>query len=504
MPTRLETLKAERKRLSNRKNLSAAEDRRLQTLSRLIGEEEKKNDPTPGKVYRETTVKKYRVEDGSRWGTTTSQSATRDQLRAQFGMAPLGDLIVEDRDTGYIGLDPTVAKYRFGLQPSRPGGLTGRAVGIASAGLKSAMANTAGARTLSGANGMSGKDMLDFYYSMNDQELIQFQREMVDAGLLDKPTLGFRDPATTEALGVLMKVWMGEPDTPIQDILRKLKSANSARMDEKVREMFGDSGTGVVSDEIANVTVTDSETLNTLIDRMSTELMGGFIDPQVKVSLIAQIQGEEASRKKGLIEADFKSKLASSPQGQAGAELDRFMEALIGKESGGDPAAINPDSGAIGLGQIMPENWGPWAAEAGADPRDFSEANQRKIIKYKLAQYYASYGNWRDVALVWYGGEGGRQRAAAGGGNATEYYNGNAYDSLNQYADSVMAKMNQGVSDALAAGRQPNLQINVMEDLANPQTRIETELRKLDPARYQAKQFGNHAEVFFGLLNGVN
>lgn len=504
MPTKLESLQAEQKRLAARKNLSPQDDKRLQTLTRLIREEKRKHDPTPGKVYRETTVSKTTGKVGSvgRWGTTAGTAYTRDQLRTEFGMAPLGDLLNRDGDTGEVSLNPRLNGYRFGPDTTKPG-LSGKGGAMASGALKSIYANTPGDRGMGAMNGMSAKDMLDFYYSMNDGELVKFQAELADAGLVEKPILGVRDPSTTEALGNLMKLWMAEPNTPINELMARLKKANAARLADKVKEQFG-GGVGVVSDEVANVTITDAETLNSLVDRMSTELMGSFVDPATKANLIKQIQDEQAQRKIGAAKSDFEAKARSTPQGSASAELDQFMDALIGKESGGDAGAINPDSGAIGLGQIMPENWGPWAAEAGADPRDFSAANQRKIIKYKLAQYYATYGNWRDVALVWYGGEGGRQRAAAGGGNATEYYGGNAYDSLNQYADSVIAKMNANTGVALLNGQQQgNLTVNVQEDITDPQTRIETELRRLDPARYQATQVAKRAATFFNLLGGV-
>lgn len=122
------------------------------------------------------------------------------------------------------------------------------------------------------------------------------------------------------------------------------------------------------------------------------------------------------------------------------SELDRFMTALIGQESGGDPTAQNDRTGAYGIGQIMPDNWYPWAVEAGADPNDYSESNQRRIIRFKLEQYFQSFGRWEDVASAWYSG------------SPMSYYSDAALDapqgygnepSIREYVNGVMGRMGE-------------------------------------------------------------
>lgn len=511
---KLTSLKEERRKLANKSNLTPYDDRRLQNLDRLIRKEENSNsrpqDPWDPRirVNGKLTGRSARSADM----TSVVKAQQRDQLRMQFGMGPLASMgFISPNDAGdALVVNPDLAGYQFGPSQAKSG-WTGAMRSMGSTALKGAVAKTPGGRTIDAMNGMSVQNVLDFYYSLDDAELIKFQTELVEAGLLEKPQLGFRDQSTTQALGVLMSAWISEPTNDLRSLLGKMKQANSARMDEEARKLLGEgsSGVGVISDEVANVTFTDTQTLDTMIDRVSVNLFGQRIDDATKQALISQLQQEEIAYKSQNAQMGFAQDVASQQAQMKAAsgstDLDAFMDALIGKESGGNPNAVNPDSGAIGLGQIMPENWEPWAREAGADPRDFSEANQRKIIKYKLAQYYTNYGNWRDVALAWYGGHGGVLRVRAGGGNAAETYGANTYDSLNQYADSVMAKMNANIGSALGAGgTTPQLSIVATEDMADPQTRAEARLKSIRPDLYYGSEFAKQAAGFEALLGGVN
>lgn len=513
--SKLETLKDERARLSRKGKLSERDQRRLDQLGSLINREERssalavykrpvsgplRNPVNPVSPWQSRGATRV-VDAKSTFGSSAGDKAMMDDIRGQFGFSPLtaaGMAVgVRDPETGQVSyqVDPSIAGYNFG--PAMQGGQRGGAVGRSS-------------RNINMLNGMSAKAIQEFYYSLDDAELIKFQSELVEAGLVEKPILGFRDESTSAGLGMLMRIWADAGNVPIQDVLKKLKQANATRLDEEVKKMTGKAGVGVVSDEVANVAITDATTLDSLVDRVSQDLFGQFLDPERKAALVAQLQEEERSNKTSRIQADFAADVKSQQDKLAaesgGGELEQFMEALIGKESGGSATVRNPDSGAIGLGQIMPENWGPWAAEAGADPSDFSAENQRRIIRYKLAQYYQTYGSWRDVALVWYGGAGGRARALAGGGDRPEggWSSGNVYDSLNAYADSVIAKMNQLTGAKLESGRTPQLTVNTVEELADPRTRAEDALKRLDPAAYAGTQFAKQAEGFFSLLGGVN
>ena len=85
--------------------------------------------------------------------------------------------------------------------------------------------------------------------------------------------------------------------------------------------------------------------------------------------------------------------------------VDQFMDAISGQESGGDYGAENPDSGAYGRFQIMPANWPSWSAEAGIPGAPQSAANQDRVARFKMQQYYNQTGSWEDVASMWYSGQ---------------------------------------------------------------------------------------------------
>ena len=42
---------------------------------------------------------------------------------------------------------------------------------------------------------------------------------------------------------------------------------------------------------------------------------------------------------------------------------DSLYQSIVTQESSGRTAVVNPDSGAVGMGQVMPFNIGPWTRE---------------------------------------------------------------------------------------------------------------------------------------------
>lgn len=123
--------------------------------------------------------------------------------------------------------------------------------------------------------------------------------------------------------------------------------------------------------------------------------------------------------------------------GGGGADIDRFMAAISGKESGGDYGISNKTgSGAYGKYQIMPANWPSWAAEAGLGRNaPQTPQNQEAVAKFKMLQYYQQFGNWRDVAVAWYAGPGRVDDLR----NSTKPQGG--YPSIAAYADDVIRRM---------------------------------------------------------------
>lgn len=119
-----------------------------------------------------------------------------------------------------------------------------------------------------------------------------------------------------------------------------------------------------------------------------------------------------------------------------GLTIDQFMNALSGQESGGDYSAENARTGAYGRFQILPSNWPSWSVEAGLPPGSQpTPENQEKVARFKLQQYYDRYGNWEDVASIWYSG-------AAFGVYDPDRKQGNGNEpSIREYVNSVMSRV---------------------------------------------------------------
>ncbi|TAE97419.1 MAG: lytic transglycosylase domain-containing protein [Oscillatoriales cyanobacterium] len=132
--------------------------------------------------------------------------------------------------------------------------------------------------------------------------------------------------------------------------------------------------------------------------------------------------------------------------------IGALRTAIFGQESGYNYKAVNPNSGALGIAQVMPANIPSWSREAlgyQITPNQFlnSPDLQLKIIDYKLNQYYqqaiaASGGNLdiavRRVASAWYSGNPNKYNSTT-----PEYTNGVQYPSIANYTLSVLAKFQQ-------------------------------------------------------------
>lgn len=155
---------------------------------------------------------------------------------------------------------------------------------------------------------------------------------------------------------------------------------------------------------------------------------------------------------------------------------EAFIAAIAGQESGGNYNAVNARTGASGKYQIMPENWGPWAREAGLpEGAEMMPENQEKVARFKLGQYYDKYGA-RGAAIAWYAGEG----ALSYSQGALNRKQGNGDEpSINEYADSVLGRMgtvNRGERRLLNHQEK-------MEMLADYQ-RIREDKKRIERAEY--------------------
>ena len=106
--------------------------------------------------------------------------------------------------------------------------------------------------------------------------------------------------------------------------------------------------------------------------------------------------------------------------------VDAFLAAIAGTESGGDYEAYNEKTGARGKYQFIPSTY----AEYADDPDDWSPEQQELAAHRMAAEYIEKYG-YRNAAIAWQGGEGAIGHEDWSDGNMT----------TGEYADATMARL---------------------------------------------------------------
>lgn len=132
------------------------------------------------------------------------------------------------------------------------------------------------------------------------------------------------------------------------------------------------------------------------------------------------------------------------------SQVSRFRRAIITQESGGSYTVVNPDSGAIGIGQVMPSNVGPWTRKyygRALSPQAFryNPAAQDMVINGRFNdmlddQFKAGYQGEeaiRRAASVWYSG-----KPDLWNNTNPQYSNGRRYPSIAEYTRSIWRKYN--------------------------------------------------------------
>jgi len=131
--------------------------------------------------------------------------------------------------------------------------------------------------------------------------------------------------------------------------------------------------------------------------------------------------------------------------------IDALRRAIIGKESGGNFSAVNPDSGALGYGQVMPANVASWTkaalgqalspAQFLADPEAQLATINHKLNEYVQQQLEAGHSEEiavRRVAAMWYSG-----RAELYDDKRPQPYGDTVYESIQSYTLGVLAQYQQ-------------------------------------------------------------
>lgn len=358
--------------------------------------------------------------------------------------------------------------------------------------------NTTGTRLL---QGLSVKQAIAFLYTLDEDELTQFQVQMFKAGYfkgLDHFSWGILDDSTKKAFQGMLGDFANDPDMTVAEKIDRATKGFQSELSENLKAKTGEGGAGGQKEILLQPEITDAQTLSDMIDQVSQDLFGKDIGPDRKAGLISDLQQKQ---KDEFMATTYRQKQIDikngRPAGEGDGEVDAFMNAIMGQESNGNPEAVNPYSGAYGLFQFMPDTWLSAARQAGLDPNDRSAANQKAVARHEMMKYYNEFGNWRDVAIAWYGGEGA---VGASWANAPQ---DNDHPSLNQYADQAMAKFNAAKGGTGTGGYQdPTLAVEFRDKL-DLTSEAKSILRAANPAEYEASKFANRAKEFFSLLAGV-
>lgn len=133
--------------------------------------------------------------------------------------------------------------------------------------------------------------------------------------------------------------------------------------------------------------------------------------------------------------------------------IRHLRQAIIAQESSGDHHLLNPSgSGALGLGQVMPEELAKWSQEAvgrEVSPQEFlnSPGLQIMVIDHKLTEYWQqaivqANGNQSEaiqrVAAWWYSGNPDKFTD-----QTPQAWNGDEYPSVATYANQILERFNQ-------------------------------------------------------------
>lgn len=137
--------------------------------------------------------------------------------------------------------------------------------------------------------------------------------------------------------------------------------------------------------------------------------------------------------------------LPPSGQGAPTGNVGALRRAIIAKESGGNYSAVNPDSGALGIGQVMPSNVGPWTQKylgRRLTPQQFlADRNAqdtvingrfRDMLADQQAAGFRGEQAIRRAAAVWYSGQ-----ARLWNDTRPQFTNGRRYPSIAEYTQAI-------------------------------------------------------------------
>lgn len=169
--------------------------------------------------------------------------------------------------------------------------------------------------------------------------------------------------------------------------------------------------------------------------------------------------------------------------GKREEDIEKFMNAIKGQESGGDYTKPNMSgSGCTGAYQFCQGTWDAYAQQVspeyvGVDPAAAPPDVQDAVMYAKTEEMYDRYGgDVRLMALEHYGGTGVADRAMETGeiSDAPEFFNGDEYPSQLEYATSIANATGSavptfgGMDNAVRSSRPMLQQTSVLPIFINP------------------------------------
>lgn len=377
----------------------------------------------------------------------------------------------------------------------------------------------------SGRKKASISQIFEELYKLDEDELIALQQSLLEAGLVEggRVSWGRVDTATRAAVVTLATEAAADPSKDMFSVLNKMIRTNGVT-DNEVLAALGETDMEAahkanMAQTLKPIQVSDPNVLRGIADDVGQKLLGRDLTPQEREAVFGIVQGKErdlAHRQQAydLKSQDYQSAVAITAQGPkstenapgdlstGAAQVDQFMNAIAVGESGGDYGAYNAGSGATGKYQILSKYWSAWAVESGLPANaPMTPQNQDRVARYKMLKYYKQYGNWRDVAIAWYGGAGGVKKAHAGGGYAKE----GSYPSIQKYADDVVARMGSGgtpnadAQGVVAGGPPAPFEYSDVD----PDAEAAAYVRRTDPKGWGGNRFAQEAAEFSQLISGL-
>lgn len=314
-----------------------------------------------------------------------------------------------------------------------------------------------------GGRPMDSNAALERLWQMDRAQKEQIQRQLWNSGMYTDtayyngkrtPRFGEIDPDTFEAFSNALE--MSRVSGSLENVLSGMGGAQTfaaggGREQQTLVEIF----------EQAN-----PAQLRTMLDDIAQSRLGRRANREEKALLTDLIQEFGVAQQRKAFEVQVGAKRADEAagftaaqtmisQGPANAsDLDKFMAAMSGQESGGSYNAQNERTGAYGKFQIMPGNWPSWSKEAGlGEGAARTPENQEIVARFKMSQYLREYdGNWSAVAAAWYGGPKAGQRWASGKLTAADSKKqGKGKEpSIMEYVSSVLDRFKKQGPTALA------------------------------------------------------